>query len=174
MNQGTRFITATAPFFIGIWSATQKIANYCEYDPILGEPIIKFCHLYAPWQWFVWYGKFHQYIPDLFRSSLIPLVVGGVVSLALMMFLRPPEKRDSHGSAHWAEYNDLRKMDLFNKHGVVVGLYDDKLANGFFIKKCTDILRWIESKKNETGSNFYKKIYKFSWLLCFSQSLLPA
>lgn len=160
MNQGTRFITATAPFFIGMWSATQKIANYCEYDPMLGEPIIKFCHLYAPWQWFVWYGKFHQYIPDLFRSSLIPLAIGGVVSLALMMFLRPPEKRDSHGTAHWAEYNDLRKMELFNKHGVVVGLYDDKLANGFFIKKCTEILRWIESKKNETGSDFYKKIYK--------------
>ena len=160
MNQTTRFITAMAPFSIGMWSATQKIAAYCEYDHMLGEPIINFCHLYAPWKWFVWYGKFQQYIPDLFRSSLAPLVIGGIGSIALMALLRPPEQRDSHGSARWAGYDDLRRMDLFSKHGVVVGLYDYKLATGAFVKKCTELLRWIESKKNETGNDFYKKIYK--------------
>lgn len=158
MNQLTRFITAITPFCVGMWTATQKIASYCEYDVILGEPL--FYHLYAPWKWFVWYGKFSKYIPDIFRSSLVPLVIGGLISAALFAFLRPPEKRDSHGSAHWAEYDDLKKMELFSKHGVVVGLYDEKLANGFFVKKCTELLRWLYAKKIESGSAFYDKLHK--------------
>ena len=158
MNQLTRFLTATTPFCLGMWSATQKIASLCEYDPILGEPIL--FHLYAPWKWFVWYGKFSQYIPDLFRASLIPLAIGCVATFGLMVVLRPPEKRDSHGTAHWAEYDDLRKMELFKKHGVVVGLYDDKLPAGAFVKKCTTFLRWLYSKKEETGSEVYSYLYK--------------
>lgn len=158
MNQFSRFVTAITPFCLGVWSATQKIAAYCEYDPMLGGSVI--AHVYAPWKWFVWYGKFHQYIPDAFRSSLIPIILGGVFTMGLMVILRPPEIRDSHGSAHWAEYDDLKKMELFSKNGVVVGLYDDKLFNGFFIKKCGELLHWLNSKKTETGSAFYTKLYK--------------
>lgn len=158
MNQLTRFVTATTPFCLGMWCATQKIAGYCEYDRVLGDSL--FLHVYAPWKWFVWYGNFHQYIPDLFRSSLVPLIIGGVTSIALMAILRPPEKRDSHGSAHWAGYDDLKKMELFSKHGVVVGLYDDKLVNGFLLKKCTELLRWLYTKKEESGSSFYANLYK--------------
>lgn len=158
MNQLTRFITAVTPFCFGMWAATQKVASYCEYDPILGPSLL--FHLYVPWKWFVWYGKFSKYIPDVFRESLVPLLIGGIVSTGLMIFLRPPEKRDSHGTAHWAEYNDLKKMELFGQNGVVVGLYDDKLVSGFFVKKCTELLRWLYTKKAETDSVFYDKLYK--------------
>lgn len=42
----------------------------------------------------------------------------------MLYFLAPKKKPDSHGSARWAEYKDILKMDLISGSGVVVGLYD--------------------------------------------------
>ena len=64
--------------------------------------------------------------------------------LAVLYFCAPPKKLTSHGTAKWADYNDLLKMDLISSHGVVVGLYDNKMTRAF-----TAILRKLELQKKE-------------------------
>lgn len=155
-----RFLIVMSPLFIGVWCATQLFASYCQYDKMLGEPLA--FGIYSPWKWFEWYGVFYEYVPMLFRSSLLPIFGGLVLSILLMFLLKKPEVLDSHGSARWAEYRDLKKMELFSKNGVVVGLYDERVFGYCIIKKLTDILRWLEQKSKEDDNSTidYKYLYK--------------
>ena len=62
----------------------------------------------------------------------------------ILYFLAPKKRPDSHGSARWAEYKDILKMDLISGSGVVVGLYDSGMKKAF-----TNILRSLENIKKE-------------------------
>lgn len=120
-----------------------------RYDPLLGSPFMVYNGepYYFPWKYFVWYFSFYQYIPQLFNQTYAYVFAGLVVSILFLFLLRPERKLDSHGSACWADYHDILKMDLISGSGVVVGLYDNKITRMF-----TSLLRVLEFKKKEKVS----------------------
>ena len=89
------------------------MAKACNYDQLLGEPLFTVASgpFYAPHKYIVWYMELKKYIPHIINSGT-PYIFGGIVVTALMLyFLAPKKKPDSHGSARWAEYKDILKMD---------------------------------------------------------------
>lgn len=136
------------PIIVGLWMATQKLALLVQYDPLLGVPLQIGGQLYYyPWKYFTWYMNFHSYIPELFKQTYINIYGGFIVGLMLLVVLQQPRRLDSHGSAHWGEYNDILGMDLISASGVVVGLYDN-----LFTRKFTSFVRAVEKIKQEKVS----------------------
>ena len=143
-----RLLFFIMPVFTGLWVATQKLAVLVQYDPLLGVPfLMKGQPYYYPWKYFTWYMNFRPYIPDLFKQTYIYIYAGFVAGLLFVLFLQPPRRLDSHGSAHWGEYKDILSMDLISASGVVVGLYDNALMRRF-----TSLLRFVEQIKQEKVS----------------------
>lgn len=125
-----KLLFSVFPFIISLWYATQKIAASCQYDPLLGAPFYSdaISPIYLPWMWFTWRSRFGSYLPQLFRQTEFYLVLGLCFSLLVAFFVFAGEKKfDSHGSAHWAGWFDIVKMDFFGKHGIVIGRWDSPL-----------------------------------------------
>lgn len=156
MSRFNLFLIMQIPFWIGLWMSTQSFAAKIQYDPsflgsaistsVTDEGVIDYA-LYAPWKFFTWWRLYYSYVPDLFMSSCIPFVFGLFFCIALAACFMPKKQLSSHGTARWAEYKDLLKMDLISSHGVVVGLYDSPWKQ--FL---TSILRSLENKKKEKES----------------------
>lgn len=146
MNKLFAVLFAFFPTIWGLSAATQKVARSCNYDPVLGTPLFSVASgpFYSPHKYIVWYIELKKYIPHIISSGT-PYVFGGIVVTALILYFLAPKKRpDSHGSARWAEYKDILKMDLISGSGVVVGLYDSGMKKAF-----TNILRSLENIKKE-------------------------
>lgn len=155
MSRLKLFFLMLIPFWIGLWMSTQSFAEKIQYDPsFLGNAwysstsgeVITY-GLYAPWKFITWWRMYYSYVPDLFMSSSIPFVFGLFLCIALLVCFAPKKQLSSHGTARWAEYGDLLKMDLISSHGVVVGLYDTPWKQFF-----TSILRSLENIKKEKES----------------------
>lgn len=144
----TRLLLFSLPVLAGLWTATQTLARLVQYDALLGVPFqIQGQSYYYPWKYFIWYRSFHSYIPELFKETYVYLYAGFVAGLLLLVFLQPPRRLDSHGSAHWGEHKDILGMDLISASGVVVGLYDN-----LFTRQFTSFLRSVEKIKQEKVS----------------------
>ena len=143
MNRLFLFLACLSPAFVAMWTATQLFAGKIHYDKVfLGEPIIG--TLYPPWKIFVWFSRYNQYVNDLLIGPLALFLAGLIFSFILLFLFKPPKVLTSHGSAHWADRNDVFKMDLISAHGCVIGLYDSP-----FKKFLTSLLRWVENIKKE-------------------------
>ena len=145
MSRLKLFLLALFPFVIGMWISTYQFASAVQFDPlVIGESKL---HIYAPWRWFSWYAIYHGHAGDLFMDSCMGLIVGVVFSLLLFAMFRPQKQLSSHGTARWANRDDLLKMDLISSHGCVIGLYDPPWKQGL-----TSVLRWLENQKKEKVS----------------------
>lgn len=148
MARTVLFFFSFLPTLIGLGMATQQFASFIEYDSaFLGNPILGIYGLYWPWKIISWYALYQQYVPDLFRPVMWYPLVGFMMTLLLLVIFRPKTQLRSHGTAHWAKYKDLLKMDLISGQGVVIGLWDNGMTKLF-----TDMLRSVELKKKETTS----------------------
>lgn len=150
MNKGTIFLLSFLGPFGGSWMATQSLAEKVHYDvQFLGEPLLTMSGspVYGPFQIFSWYRLYHPYIPHLFQSSLLWIFGGALLMLAILFLFRPKAPLTSHGSARWAKYPDLLKMDLISGSGVVIGLYDSSWK-----RNLTKLLRKLEIRKKEKES----------------------
>lgn len=146
MSRFPLFLLCLSPVPLGMWYATQSFAAKVEYDPVfLGEPIIG--TLYAPWSIISWYKNYHEYVPEFFYGPTFAIFLSFAVMLFLMYVAKPAENFNSHGTAHWADYKEILKMDLISAHGVVIGLYDSP-----FKKSLTAMLRSLENRKKEVVS----------------------
>jgi type IV secretion system protein VirD4 len=128
---GTGLIALAMVNFI----ATQYIAAKFHYQPALGAPLVRNQRMavYQPLAWTVWGWK-HVTSKDerirrpFFEGEMI-VVVGSFLCVGLFFVItsRRAQKLsanadDLHGSARWADANDLRKTGLMHsKHGVYVG-----------------------------------------------------
>lgn len=146
MNKLLVYLLALVPFVLGLGAATQKVAKMCEYDALLGDFLFTFGGqpYYAPYKYIGWYIDLKKYIPHIINSGFPYVFAGFACTLLMFYFLAPQKRPDSHGSARWAEYKDILKMELISGSGVVVGLYDSPLK-----RKLTDILRWMDNRKKE-------------------------
>ena len=159
-----------AGMYIGAWKATQKLAELVRYDPLLGSPMGVGSEgepVYGPWMYPVWYFRFHDYIPDLFRQTYpiffvsigVALVVAVLFKLALS---KKSDVSDNFGSAKWAEHSDVVRMDLLSdKHGVLVGLYDSPLKRSF--RRFVTSLDHIKQEKVSIAKQAYERVAQEKW-----------
>lgn len=146
MNRLFLFFLCLIPSIAGMWAGTQNFASNIQYDPIfLGEPIIG--NFYAPWRIFSWYSLYQPYVPRLFTFPMALSFLGVVGTFIALYICKPKKILTSHGSAHWASYRDLLKMDLISAHGCVVGLYDSP-----FKRSLTSVLRSLDNLKKKKVS----------------------
>ena len=137
------FLLSMCPLIGGMWFATQSFAEKIQYDTTFLGPAW-FGHVYAPWKIFVWYKLYHAYVNDLLSGPMIAIFVGLILSVLFLFATKPKQILTSHGSAHWANRNEIFNMDLISAHGCVIGLYDSP-----FKKSLTKLLRSIENVKKE-------------------------
>lgn len=144
MSRITLFLTCFVLIPLGsLWAATQRVAEIMQYDVrFLGEPFLG--HYYWPWMFFKWKSFYGTMVPKIFSDASMNFFWGFLLAMGILYFFRPKEKLSSHGTARWAEYRDLLKLDLISGSGVVVGLYDSPLKRAF-----TSLLRSVELMKKE-------------------------
>lgn len=106
---------------------TQYIASLFNYHESLGG----INHIYPPWSWFIWYMDYGKEYPDQFIKAMsLGVLVAGVL-LGLFSFFRTlalkkaKKHQHLHGSAKFAEKDELKDMGLLNDSGVYVGAFKD-------------------------------------------------
>jgi type IV secretion system protein VirD4 len=122
---------------------TQHIAAHFDYQPALGAPLFKVSsiQIYAPYKWFVWILHFGSSPNPLIRQPLLYstliTAIGFAVALFVVALLNIHQNRkltenteDLHGSARWANEEDIQQSGLTNqKHGVYIGAWHDEKAD---------------------------------------------
>jgi len=108
--------------------ATQLLAYQFNYHDSLGGSIH---HIYLPWSSIIWVSKWGHLYPNIY--ALMVGVIAMINSIPLIVFFahrksRCKERNEQyqHGSARWANMDDIKKAKLINNNdGVYVGAYED-------------------------------------------------
>jgi type IV secretion system protein VirD4 len=115
--------------------ATQFIARHFDYQEALGQPVFRTSTfaLYRPWLWAVWGYRYcmsrDERIAQPIKEGAIIAFFGSILSTVVFvgMASRRPRRlsegaEDLHGSARWANPEDIRKTGLIDStNGVYVG-----------------------------------------------------
>jgi type IV secretion system protein VirD4 len=108
--------------------ATQNTAELYGYHKALGPTAYK--QFYWPWMIFFWFQKLE---PNKLLNDIISIAqlifIGPQVLVWLMIFgtLRNPKAVDDiHGTAHWADKKEIKKVGLLGGAGVYVGGWQNK------------------------------------------------
>jgi type IV secretion system protein VirD4 len=136
--------------FASLWLATQKLAAMLQYNPnFIGTPfmISNGTPYYYPWRYVQLWLRYHDKAPSLFQPTHIYFFIIIIGVFGALLLNMPKKVPDSHGSASWAEYTDMLKMDVISGSGVVIGLYDS-----CFIRYLTQFIRSVEQRKKEKVS----------------------
>ena len=91
-------------------AATQYVASRFAYHPALGAPL--YGHVYAPWEWVVWYSRFGVSTEAVFQPVMIGLSASlmlGVLGLLAVSGRNPERHEGIHGTAHWASARKSRR-----------------------------------------------------------------
>ena len=99
-------------------AATQYVASRFAYHPALGAPL--YGHVYAPWEWVVWYSRFGVSTQAVFQPVMIGLSVSlmlGVLGLLAVSGRNPERHEGIHGTAHWASFEEIEATGLLPKKG---------------------------------------------------------
>ncbi|HHF7372286.1 TPA: type IV secretory system conjugative DNA transfer family protein [Legionella anisa] len=124
-------------FLISMQIGTQFLAHQFHYADVLG---FSWSHVYMPWQVFYWAFKYHAYYPDSFTAAFGIMVM--TASLLLMMILLANKyfKKEQvsdylHGSARWANMDDLKNASLIGlDEGVYVGAFEDEQGEIHYLR----------------------------------------
>ena len=115
--------------------ATQYIAARFQYQPVLGQPVLrtKTGAIYQPFYWVVWgwqysTAKDERIRRPFFEGEMIVLA-GSFLSVGIFFVIANRRARrlsenaeDLHGSARWAGEDDVRETGLLDtRRGVYVG-----------------------------------------------------
>ncbi len=142
----TRFVWTALGLFtmivlVSMWAATEYAAWALQWSPMLGKPMLAPA-VYFPFDILIWTWKFNSLeyglaVMKVFENAHLIMGVGGMLSLLLPVALAfrrtrkaAGEKNDLHGSAHWAEPDEVEATGLLpnekNAGGVFFGDYDDQ------------------------------------------------
>ena len=142
----TRFVWTALGLFtmivlVSMWAATEYAAWALQWSPMLGKPMIAPA-VYFPFDILVWTWKYNSLdyglaVMKVFEHAHLIMGVGGLLSLLMPVALAfrrtrkaAGEKNDLHGSAHWAEPEEVEATGLLpdekNAGGVFFGDYDDQ------------------------------------------------
>jgi type IV secretion system protein VirD4 len=119
--------------------ATQFVASRFQYQRALGTPLLRYGPhaVYEPFEWARWVFR-HASSPDprirlpLLTGALI--VVGGSAATVLFVYAMNLRRaralsanaEDLHGSARWANSEDIEATGLVHSTGVYVGGWQDR------------------------------------------------
>ncbi|MDP5168559.1 type IV secretory system conjugative DNA transfer family protein [Pseudomonas syringae] len=122
-----------ASFVAASQAATQFFAWKFEYQAVLGAHIN---HVYAPWAIYDWWNKWYGVYPEALTAagSVGTLVAaGGLIGTALAKIVAANSSKGNeylHGSARWADREDIEQASLLGNEGrdggVYVGAWRDK------------------------------------------------
>lgn len=119
--------------FAGLWAATQCTAAALGYQQRLGTPIAHLVGVpvYRPWQLFEWWYFYDAYAPDVFVRGGAIAAGSGLASAAIAVALavwrsRANARAVTHGSARWADAQEIRASGLTATQGLFLG----RLATG--------------------------------------------
>lgn len=109
-------------------AATQYLAEYFQYQPVLGKPLYN--HFYAPWSWLIWLWQFYDQAEPVFLTvTFVYSVSLATVFLGYAFFLKGQNRHQGipglHGTAHWATKEEIRQTGLLDGEGVFVGGWHD-------------------------------------------------
>lgn len=121
----------------GLACSTQYFARMFDYHPALGA---HFQHIYVPWKILEWAAKWHERYPDaLVRAGSVGMLVTSVALFAITAFATV--KRNSskaneylHGSARWANRQDIERAGLLGNDGVYVGAWIDENGGYHYLR----------------------------------------
>lgn len=115
-------------------AATQYIAREFNYHPSLGEPV--FWKVYQPWAWLVWQARHYDAARALFNITYVLFLSAIVMALVLYVlavgfYTRRSKRHEGvHGTAHWADSEEVQKTGLLSDGkqgaGVYVGGWNDE------------------------------------------------
>lgn len=111
-------------------AATQYVANIFAYHPNLGEPIYK--HIYWFWKWIFWSAEYFNTYGYIFKTVYVSMAAAIIFLLTLFFILRllvlrkAKRHTDVHGTAHWAEADEMKSMNILDQDdGVYIGGWSD-------------------------------------------------
>src|SRR4051812_40666551 len=110
----------------GLSASTQYVAETLHHPSQFGPPLITIsgARVYAPWAWLRWSARYEQQAPKVFGTANGITLAGALGSclLGVVAAARRGKARTSvaHGSARWADTNELRKAGLLGEEGIVL------------------------------------------------------
>lgn len=122
------FLLIVSSVLVSMQIGTQFFAYQFNYSDGLG---LSFAHIYLPWQIFTWSAQYQSYYPSYFDAAFGITVMSNclflmAIVLSTKFFKKNPVSEYLHGSARWANWEDLNKASLVgNDEGVYVGAYED-------------------------------------------------
>lgn len=123
-------ILAILSMIFGLQAATQYAAYVFNYSEALGVSIH---HIFFPWSIIIWSQKWYAMYPSSFSAAggIGTMVAsGGLLGCALIKMMSSNSSKVNqylHGSARWADKNDILEAGLLgNNKGVYVGAWEDK------------------------------------------------
>ncbi|NVN91829.1 MAG: IncP-type conjugal transfer protein TraG [Desulfuromonadales bacterium] len=133
MNTGKNYLLSVLVvsllLFSGLWVSTQYAAKWLYYQPQLGPPflILHGFRIYAPHKIILWCFRYGSSVPKVFNRALLFTYMGGFAGVGAGMFMamgrsRQKEELTSHGTARWAEHDDMKKAGLLQGEGIVLGV----------------------------------------------------
>jgi len=122
------------------WVNTQYLAFRFGYQGGLGEAVVAFrkFKIYQPFRWFVWQMDFSMkggQVQEILNEGVWVILAGGIVTVAMTVFtwyrrsLVREEVVGVHGTARYAEFVDIEKMELVEtkarkNDGVYLGIFE--------------------------------------------------
>jgi type IV secretion system protein VirD4 len=115
-------------------AATQWTADALGHQPQLGpaDAVLFGYPLYAPWKFLIWWYHYDAYARDIFQTGgFIFLAGAGVAVITAFAFSlwrsREAKNSDTYGSARWATARDIRRLNLTQGDGVILGAWRNTL-----------------------------------------------
>lgn len=119
-------------FLSGVWTSTQFAAKWLAYQPQLGPPmfVLKGVPIYFPLKIFIWVFQYHAYAPKIFDKALLFAFAGSILGVCVAIGLallraKKPKELTSHGTARWADHDDLKRAKLLEGKGIVLGVSNE-------------------------------------------------
>lgn len=120
-----------AALLIGSFFATQEIAEKCSYDQALGQNYrFREYILYPPYKCFIWNMEYGDDIPNIIGDAENTIYISLILGfLASAIFASKSTPKSTHGTARWANKQEIVKAKVTEKAGVILGInpYTKKL-----------------------------------------------
>lgn len=113
--------------------STQTFAWITSYSAALGS---SFWGIYPPWKIIQWGISFAPTMPSLFIcSASAGVIFMGVALLLILPFIRRNHNSEVlHGSARWADKEDIQKAGMFAEEGVYIGGWEDERGRQHYLR----------------------------------------
>jgi len=121
-------LLAVVSLLLGLQTATQHFATVFGYQDVLGANLN---HLYPPWsilQWaHSWSGNYPKELQNAGGLGILvtALALMGLLVVRIVQDSTPRANPFLHGSARWANKDDIERASLLSGDGVYVGAWLD-------------------------------------------------